>query len=132
MTGLDNPAAQGGAAIAASMAIQYLKNAGWASWFTRETAKANLGLSLVIAFLTSVGIHWTWDPATDTIGIIGVAGFFKHGLWEWIIQWIGQHASYKGLVVPAETLGEIRALLQRVLEPPPVSEGAAKAEGVKP
>lgn len=126
-TGLDNPAATGGLAVAAALFIQYLKNAGWASWFTRETEKANLALSLATAFFATVGIHWTWDRTTDTFAIIGVSAFLTHGVWQWFVQWIGQYASYKGLIVPAETLGEIRALLARGLTPPPISEGDAKA-----
>jgi len=126
MTGLDNPAATGGTALIASLAIQYLKNSGWATWFTRETNRANLALSVLVAFCTSIGIHFTWDAATDTFAIIGVMAALKHGLWEWFLQWVTQHAAYKGFIVPAETLGEIRALLARAL-PPPVTEGAQKA-----
>ncbi len=133
-TGLDNPAATGGLAVAAALFIQYLKNAGWATWFTRETAKANVALSVVTAFLMTVGIHWTWDARTDTFAIIGVAAFLSHGLWQWFLQWLGQHVAYKSLVVPSETLGEIRAMLARLLTPPPISEGDAKAQqsAVKP
>jgi hypothetical protein len=126
MTGFDNPAATGGTALIASLAIQYLKNSGWATWFTRETNRANLALSILVAGALSVGIHFTWDAATDTFAIVGLQGFVRHGLWEWFLQWVAGHATYKGFIVPAETLGEIRALLARAL-PPPITEGAQKA-----
>lgn len=119
--GLDNPIATGGTAIFAAIFVQYLKNSGWASWFTRETTKANIALSAVIALGLSVGIHVTSDPVNYAI-IIN-----RHELYQWAIQFASQHAAYKSFVVPAETLGEIRALLARVLTPPPVSEGDAKA-----
>ena len=82
-----------------------------------------------MALCTSVGIHFTWNAATDTFAIIGVATFLKSGLWDWLIQWAVQHASYKTFIVPAETLGEILKHIQR-MNPPPVSEGAAKAVGL--
>lgn len=126
MTGLDNPVATGGTALLATLAIQFLKNSQWASWFTRETKRANLVLSVVVAVATSLGIHFAWDAAKDTLVITGLMGGLTHGAWEALLQWAAQHATYKAFVVPAETLGEIRALLARQL-PPPVSEGAAKA-----
>lgn len=131
MTGVDNPAATGGLAVLAALGIQYLKNSGWASWFNRETSKANMGLSLLTAFAATVGIHWTYTASTDTFAIIGVQAALAHGIWQSVIQWAAQHAVYKSVVVPSETLGEIRALMARALEPPPISQGEAKAQGVK-
>ena len=127
---LDNPAATGSTALASALVIQYLKNSGWATWFNRETSRANLGLSIVVAFCASVGIHFTWNAKADTFAIIGLSAFFTHGLWSWFIQWVTQHAAYKGFIVPAETLGEIRSLLAREL-PPPISDGAGKTQLLK-
>jgi hypothetical protein len=127
MTGIDNPVATGGFALLSSLGIQYLKNSGWASWFNRETDKANLALSLLVAFVTSIGIHFSWDAKTDTIAIIGVGYALQHGLWEWFVQWAAQHIAYKNVIVQGEVLGEIRALLQRSL-PPPISAAEAKTE----
>lgn len=131
MTGLDNPAATGGFALLAALAIQYLKNTPWATWIRRDTAKANLALSVAVAFLTSVGIHWNYVPVSDTLQIVGLHQALTHGLWEWVMQWATQHAAYKGIVVPSETLGEIRALIARALEPPPISAGDAKVQAAK-
>jgi len=115
MTGLDNPAATGGAALFVALFIQYLKNSTWATWITRETPRANLALSVILAFCTSVGIHFSWDASTDTFVIVGLMAAAKHGAWEWLIQWLSQYAAYKGFIVPAETLGEIRAVLRDLL-----------------
>jgi hypothetical protein len=115
LPGSDNLIATGGVAVVSAIAIQYLKNSGWASWFTRETGRANLFLSLVMAFATSLGIHYTWDPVKDVLMITGLSQALSHGIWEWLLQWATQHAAYKSLIVPAETLGEIRALLRDVL-----------------
>lgn len=128
MIGLDNPAATGGLALLASLLIQYLKNTSWATWVRRDTAKANLALSVAIAFVTSMGIHWTWNSGTDTIMIVGVRAALEHNIWQWLIQWAAQHTAYKGIVVPSETLGEIRALLARAVDGGPVSEGDAKVQ----
>lgn len=122
-TGLDNPVAIGGTAIAASIFIQWLKNSGWATWFTRESAKANLALSGALALALSFGIHFSSDATAYTIIIS------RHELWQALAQLVAQHTSYKTLVVPSETLGEIRGLLSRVLTPPPISEGDAKLKG---
>jgi hypothetical protein len=126
MTGLDNPVATGGSAMLAALFIQWLKNSGWASWFTRDTDKANLALSLVIALATSMGIHLSFDQSTGN----GVIAFSTHQLYGAFVQWATQHGSYKLLIAVPESLGEIRALLQRSL-PPPISEGAAKVHAEK-
>lgn len=127
MTGIDNPAAMGGSALFATLAIQALKNSGWATWFNRETARANLGLSIAIAGAASLGIHFVWDAAKDTLTITGLAFSLRHSVWEWALQWAAQHAAYKGFVVPSETLGEIRALLQRSL-PPSITTAESKGK----
>lgn len=128
MTGLDNPVATGSTALISTLLIQALKNSGWATWFNRNTSRANFLLSLLISFVAAIGVHYTWDAHTGTLMITGLtlAGI-SHGAWEWFMQWAAQHASYKGFVVPAETLGEIRALLQRALQPP-ISTPELKSE----
>ena len=119
----------GGSAVIAAIVIQWLKNSGWASWFTRETARANMALSILTAGIATVGINYSYNAATDTLAVVGVAAFFKVGIWQWAGQWITQHAAYKGLVVAPETLGEIRGYLARLADGGPISEGDAKAKG---
>lgn len=121
--GLDSPIVTGGTAVIASMAIQYLKNSGWATWFNRNTEKANLFLSVMVAIATTAGIHWTFDAASGN----GTILFNTHQIWGAIMQWVAQHIAYKQVIVPGETQGEIRALLQRLL-PPPISTSERKTQ----
>lgn len=132
MTGLDNPIATGGTAIVSALIIQALKNADWATWFNRQTPRANLVLSMIVAYATSIGVHFAWDGEKGTLLITGLtlAGI-AHNLWQATLQWVAQHTSYKAFIVPAETLGEIRSLLQRSL-PPPISEPEQKTQEAKP
>lgn len=128
MTGLDNPVATGGAAVIAVAMIQALKNCDrpWAKWISRETATLNLWLGIGVAFATSIGIHVVHEAGNWTIS------FSTHEVWQALIQWATQQITYKGFVVPAEALGEIRTLLERGFTPPPESEGAAKVQEHKP
>jgi hypothetical protein len=127
MHGLDNPTATGGTALIAALAIQALKNSGWATWFNRETGKANLFLSLVVAAIAQAGIHWTYDATAGTLVITGLTMAAAHALYQTSLQFSAQHVWYKAIVVLPETLGEIRAMLQRAM-PPPISAPEAKTE----
>lgn len=123
MTGIDNPVALGSSALLATLAIQFLKNSGWASWFNRETDRANLALSILVATAISLGIHLAAGTHDGDFIITGN----WHLIGNAVTQWVAQHAAYKGFVVPGETLGEIRALLQRAL-PPAVSAAEDKGK----
>lgn len=125
MTGAEVPAVGGGALIA-SIAIQALKNSNWASWFNRETPKANMALSVAAAIATSAGIHLTFDAATGN----GTIVFSLHQLYDAVVQWASQHLIYKQFIASPEMLGEIRALLQREA-PPAISTAEAKTEQAK-
>lgn len=132
MTGLDNPIATGGGAVFSAIAIQALKNSEWATWFNRNTGRANLALSILVAFATSIGIHFAWDATNGALLITGLtAAGITHAAWQAAIQWVTQFAAYKHIVVPAEALGEIRAILQRSL-PPPISPPEEKTQQAKP
>lgn len=113
MLGVDNLAATGTTAVAVTMLFQMLKNSPLFPWLTRETEKANLAVGVMVAGLSAAGIHFAWDSKIATLGITINA----HMLWSWFVQWAGQQTAYKTLVVPSETLGEIRGLLQQLLPP---------------
>ncbi len=120
----DNPSATVALAVVVPFLLQALKNASWFPVLTRETGKINFAVGVLAAAAATFGIHATWDATAG--GTITLPGL--HGIWQGLVQLAGQQVTYKGLVVPAETLGEIRAMLARALTPPPISEGAAKAE----
>jgi hypothetical protein len=126
MLGVDNPAAVGASALLMSLVMQAIKNSSLVPWMTRQTGPINLVVSLVAAAMSAGVIHYNWD------GTSGVATFAlsTHLLWSFVLQWATQHAAYKTVVVPGETLGEIRALLQRSL-PPPISPAEAKTQEAK-
>lgn len=122
----------GTAGVIVSALLQVAKNSPLFPWMSRNTGKLNVWISVVTALLSSAGILWSFDY-NGTSGEF--SGNFHGNVWDlWQIakhttgQWAWQHFVYKSGVVPAETLGEIRALLMRVLTPPPVSTGEAKEE----
>lgn len=121
--GLDSPLVTGTTAVVASMAIQALKNSGWATWFNRQTDRANLALSIAVAIATTAGIHWTFDTASGN----GTILFNIHQIWGALSQWVAQHIAYKQFIVPSETMGEIRAMMQKLL-PPPISKAEEKTQ----
>jgi len=104
--------------------MQAMKNSEWFPFISRATGKINFWVGIMAAIASTAGIHANYDMAVG--GTITLPGL--HVIWQSVVQWATQQAAYKGLVVPAETLGEIRTMLERVATPPPVSEGAAKAD----
>lgn len=114
MLGLDNPAAVGTTAIAVPFLIQALKNSPLVPWMNRETERINLTVGLLASGLAAAGIHFAWDANLGNLAIT----VNSHMLWAWFVQWAGQQAAYKSLVVPSETLGEIRSILQAAFAQP--------------
>jgi hypothetical protein len=100
----------GSTALLVSMVIQYLKNASWFPWLSRETEKLNRTVGIVAAFLTTAGVHWGYNAATDTLNIIGL-----HSLWLTVQHWVAQQTIYKQFIVLPEAQGEIRAINRNVL-----------------
>ena len=99
--------------------LQLVKNSPLVPWLSRETGRLNAVLSIGLAGLTALGLSYTagFDQETGkfTIGFTGTIGGVVDGLAHWVGQWTAQHAIYKGLIVPAEILGEIRAVLKQAL-----------------
>lgn len=112
-TASDNPAATLGLAVTIPFFLQTLKNASWFPWLSKNSSRINFAIGVVAALVASLGIHATWDPTHG--GTIVIPG--AHDLWQGFIQWAGQQVAYKGLVVPAETLGDIRKLLEAQVGP---------------
>ena len=127
--------ASGTLALVVSVALQMAKNSPWFPWLSRNSGKVNAYVSAVAAVLSSMGIAWSFD-FDQTTGAVAAAFQFNlytilHMTGHSIVQFSAQHVAYKGLIVPAEQLGEIRQLLQRVLQPP-ISDAEAKAAIVDP
>ncbi len=124
----DNPAATVGLAVVVSAVFQLLKNSDKFPWLSRATGKINFWVGVFAAVASVAGIHATWDASSG--GSISLPGL--QAMWQAVVQWASQQIAYKGLIVPAETLGEIRTMLERYATPPPVSEGAQKAAADAP
>lgn len=102
-------------ALVVSVLLQVVKNSSYFPWISRQSGRLNAGLSVLIAFLTSWGIVASFDFDQETgrfaAGFTGNIWDVWHAFSHSIIQWSEQHIFYKGLIVPAEILGEIRAVL---------------------
>src|SRR6185436_3751527 len=120
----DSVGATLGLSVVVTMVFQMVKNSKVFPYVSRATGKLNFWIGIVAAVASTAGIHGSYDLATA--GTIALPGL--HVIWHSVVQGAAQQETYKGLTVPAETLGEIRAMLEKVMTPPPVSEGAAKAE----
>lgn len=122
----DSVGATLGLSVVVTMIFQALKNSAYFPLISRATGKVNFWIGILAAIASTAGIHGHYDVATG--GMIALPSL--HVVWQSVVQWATQQAAYKGLTVPAETLGEIRAILALATTPPapPVSEGAAKAQ----
>lgn len=96
--------------------LQLVKGSPLFPWISRETGRLNALLSIGLAGLTALGLSYSasFDAETGgfTIGFTGTIGGVIDGLAHWLGQWTAQHSIYKGLIAPAEILGEIRAILK--------------------
>ncbi|SRR5260221_9922713 len=69
----------------------------------KTKAQANFVFSGLVAFITSIGISYKYDPVAGTLLLTGITAIaIGHGLWHWFIQWVTQHVAYKAFVVPSE------------------------------
>ena len=104
--------------------LQLLKNSPLIPWINRDTGRVNALIGIVAAGLTTIGLSYsyTFDAETGrcTLGFVGSMGGIVDGLAHWFGQWLAQQAYYKGFIVPAEALGEMRAVMKEgLLHQPP-------------
>lgn len=99
--------------------LQLVKNSPICPWINRESGRINAALSIALAGLTALGLSYTGsfdaDTGKFTLGFTGSVGGVVDGVGHWLGQWTAQHAVYKGLIAPAEILGELRAVLKEGL-----------------
>lgn len=111
----------GGTALVSSLIIQWMKESQIAifNFLGTEKSKANINLcfSILVAFITSIGIGYKYDSTAGTLLVTGltVAGL-EHGLWHWFIQWASQHAIYKTMIVPTELQAANIDVLNQLLD----------------
>jgi hypothetical protein len=73
--------------------FQWLKRSPYVTVLTEKTAFA---LSGVVALLTSVGIHFSFDASGDVLQITGLLAFVTDVPRQWIMQHWG-HRAYRAL-----------------------------------
>jgi hypothetical protein len=111
----------GGTAVLSSVIIQWMKKSELAIFGFLGTDKnkqrVNLYFSIFVAFVTSIGIGFKYDGAVGVLVISGLtAAGIQHGLWHWFTQWIGQHISYKAIIVPQELQAANIDVLNQLLD----------------
>jgi len=79
-------------------AIQWAKQSPLAPWINKETTTLNKYISAILAFLTSIGIAYTYNSGVVTITFTVAA--VLHGLWHFIQQYAMQHFVYHGFIKP--------------------------------
>ena len=111
----------GGTAVLSSVIIQWMKKSQLEIFSflgtEKNKQKVNLYFSILVAFVTSIGIGFKYDGAAGTLLLTGLtAAGIKHGLWHWFTQWIAQHVTYKTLVVPQELQAANIDVLNQLLD----------------
>jgi hypothetical protein len=105
--------------------MQYLKNASWFPLLKEGATTMNRVVSLVVAFLISVGIHLTFTGSANSgwsfAGTIPSVWVLLQGAFRWASQFIFQETGYTALG-GLQALQGIVAKLQSVI--PPVPGGA--------
>lgn len=98
--------------------MQKLKNAKWFPLVQDGRAILNRIVSIAAAFLTAVGISWSWtkDPATGlhtfAIANIGMWSMI-YGVWHWLNQYALQETIYQATInkisVTTDSTGSVPA-----------------------
>lgn len=103
------------AAIASSVILQLLKRSDRFAWLSSQTGKANAWMSGMFAFLTAIGLVFSFDFDKETgaiaAGVHGNVWDILHVVMHTPIQFLQQHAFYQAALKPADELAAIRVLL---------------------
>lgn len=95
----------GSAAVISALFIQYLKKSKFLTFLSIEaqSERTNRYFSIIVAFIASVGVTYTFDPNKHQLIISGLDPTnILHSGGHVFIQWIAQHVAYKTVVVPTE------------------------------
>jgi hypothetical protein len=81
-----------GFAAAAAYVLAWANRSKYFPWVTMETHRLNLILQLVLSFLATLGISFTWDPVAHTLLIAGLSiKVISAGFAHWFQQFALQH-----------------------------------------
>lgn len=104
-TGIDALVSQAVISAASAYGIEALKTAGWFPLITPATsARAMKIVGAFVALITSLGIHYQFDPTIGALTITGltVAGIKDHG-YDWLRSWVLQQITYDRVIDPPTT-----------------------------
>jgi hypothetical protein len=77
--------------------MEWLKKAQWFPWLSAQSDKVNKVLGALLAAVTAVGIHYTYDASTATLTFTGISlAALGHALWHWLQSYAVQETIYKG------------------------------------
>jgi hypothetical protein len=114
---------QGTMSIVIVAMLEWAKNSPLAPFINKETTALNKGLGAFLAFITSIGIAYTYSAGVVTITFTVMT--VLHGLWTFIQQLAFQHIVYHGFIKP-KTVEVSAAAPAAVAINPPVQELKAK------
>lgn len=87
--------------------LTYFKNATWAPWFNKHSAKINHAWLLITSGLGAAGIHYTWNATEHSLTITGLTVLgIAHAIWEWTKQWCVQYGIQRGVFGPVSIPGD--------------------------
>lgn len=82
-----------------SALLQWLKNKPWFPFTNINTAALNRATAMALAFITAVGLHYTFDAEGGVLTITGLTvANIAHTAWASVQQYALQQGVYKGLV----------------------------------
>ena len=87
------------AAYMASALMEWLKTQRWFPFVADNNPRLNRAFAMAAAFITSVGLHFTFDAQAGVLTVTGLTvANILHGLWGWVQQYALQQGLYKGVV----------------------------------
>lgn len=116
-------------AYAASYGMKLLKYTKWFPFLQQNASNMNRIFAIIVAFLTSVGIQYTFDSVEGTLVISGLTlASVGHGLWAWFVQFCLQQGAFKVIVQPEEARQQVAGELPKSKE----GVGSGTVENRKP
>jgi len=95
------------AAYITASILQWLKLKPWFPFVQENMASLNRAFAAMVAFIASIGIHYTFDAELGVLTITGLTtATILHGSWAAIQQFAMQQFMYKGVIKPQVTVAE--------------------------
>jgi len=112
--------------------LQLAKNSPWFPWVTANTTKLNRAIAVVLAFLTSVGFHFTMTGNLTSGGQVIIAFPSMLAIAQILLHTAGQgaiqEAIYQTTVKPTPVLPSTPVAPEPVVQPPIAHALDAQAE----